>query len=107
MNLSDLKDLLPAMIPSRSRVLVVHPQRFSEMQKLIALNTLEAVHLEFNMSVQIVTDPHVPLTQTRRVRRWLSKRERTKLYIRKYRKVEVEVLGYWLYPNEMKPVVLP
>ena len=91
-----------------NRILVVHPSRYAQIQERVFL-ALPTKILEINPDtivdgIQIVQDPYVPLTQTVRVKRWLSKRDRKRSYVRKYRTEEQDVLGYWLYPDRMVPV---
>ena len=86
------------------RILVVHPSRIKEMQgrKYLFISDV-SYDIDTWTGIQIVQNPHIPLTQMVRVKRWLSKRDRKRLYVRKYRNEKRDVLGYWLYLDRMAP----
>ena len=99
-NLTNLLSAFPALKPEQLRVypspmhIRVHPSRYHQLSEFILTNWPMPMS-----GVEIVQDTFVPASRTERRRRFLTKKQRSRWYVRKYRTIEVPVFG-WLFETD-------
>ena len=97
-----------AAVMAHRRKLLVHPQNYrlimDGVKEYYPTGQLKSHIFMCAMGgVEVIQDPFIPLTTTIRKRRFLTKKQRGKWFVRKYRKVQVPVLGWWLHDSKLSP----
>lgn len=101
--MASVERLVPRIGPCHIRV---HPSRYKAIiDYLKPLDTDNCVPRAYWLTgVQIVQDPYVPTHRTERRRRFLTKKQRSRWHVRKYRTVEVPILGWLFEPDKISTI---
>ena len=101
--LNDLMHTLSAFPAPKPIHFRVHPSRYDQLRDYLINNwvfipTPNAPPVPI-FGIEIIQDTFVPASRTERRRRFLTKKQRSRWYVRKYRTVEVPVFG-WLFETD-------
>jgi len=97
-NLINTMSKFPTPKPMHVRV---HPSRYLQLREYLVdhCSFMPAVESNRMFGIEVIQDTFVPASRTERRRRFLTKKQRSRWYVRKYRTVEVPVLG-WLFETD-------